>query len=139
MKIFKFFSLLTFAALCLGFSACKDDNAGPTDKLIGTWEAYWLEGWYTDSANPGDNEEINQAVDPDELVTMTFNQNHTGSNSEGGEFTWEQNGDLLTIRIDPTASETGKIVKLTNSELIMEQYMKYGTVEEYLKITFRRR
>jgi hypothetical protein len=108
-----------FAAVCVGFGSCdKDDDEGSSSDLIGTWELVSVEGM-----------DGNMPIYEEETGISTFKSNGTGTNKfeEDGEtisisFKWKLNDDILSIAVEEDDWETSKIVKLTSTELIINEW-----------------
>lgn len=138
MKTIKFLSLLMFVALSAGFASCSDDDDDfESADLVGTWEATHSDGWSKDPENPVDDGEWSGPVDEDEKDRVTFKADGTGIDGEGDTFKWQLDGNKLTT-IYSDYSDSGKILKLTGNELVVESYFKEDTWEVYSKDTYKR-
>lgn len=128
-----------FVALSVGFASCGDDdeNGEVTETgLVGTWESTHSEGWYKDSADPEENGEWNEPTTGDEISRVTFKADGTGGDEDS--FTWTLKGGVLTTIYDDGESISGKVLKLTDKELVTEHTIKEGTSTAYTKDTFKR-
>lgn len=137
MKTIKFLSLLMFVALSAGFASCSDDDDFESADLVGTWETTYSEGWSKDPENPVDDGEWSGPVEEDEKYQITFKADGTGIGGDGDTFKWQLDGNKLTI-IYSNDSESGKILKLTGNELVVESHFKEDTWEVYSKDTYKR-
>lgn len=130
-----------FVALSVGFASCGDDeDEGDISEagLVGTWELIHSEGWYKDSEYPEDNEEWNEPAEGEDRSRVTFNADGSGlDGSEEDSFYWSLKGNVLTLSYDKD-SESGKVLKLTDNELIVERSFTGDTWSEYSKGTYKR-
>lgn len=130
-----------FVALSVGFASCGDDdeNSDVTETgLVGTWETTYSEGWIKDSAYPEENYEWNEPVTGDEISRVTFKADGTAVDDEGDSFTWTLKGNVLTTTDGDGETASGKVLKLTDKELVTEFTIKEGTSTGYSKDTYKR-
>lgn len=131
-----------FIALSVGFASCGDDDEnGDVSEtgLVGTWESTYIEGWVKGSEDPEENGEWKGPTTGDEISRITFKADGTGIDDEGDSFTWTLKGDVLTTTSAyEGASGSGKILKLTDKELVVESTNIEGAMTEYTKITYKR-
>lgn len=136
MKNLKFLSFVLFAVLSVSLISCGDDDEiGGKDTLIGTWQCTWTEGYDKDLNYPKDDEVWNQAGD----FTATFKEDGTAVINE--DFSkWKLEGDKLSIADDDGKDEWDvyTVLKLTDSELVIEILEKDSHYEYYEKITFKK-
>lgn len=137
MKTIKFLSLLMLVALSAGFASCSDDEDFEAADLVGTWEATHSDGWSKDPENPVDDGEWSGPVEEDEKDQITFKADGTGIGDDGDTFKWQLDGNKLTT-IYSDYRDSGKILKLTGNELVVESYFKKDTWEVYSKDTYKR-
>lgn len=140
MKTLRILSILMFIALSAGFTSCSDDDDSDISEanLAGTWEATYSEGFYKDSERPNEKDEWNGPLLGQDKYQATFNANGTGIDGDGDSFTWTLKGDVLTTVYDDEDAMIGKILKLTDKELITVSSEKGDTWEMYNKDTFKR-
>lgn len=138
MKNIKNLSILLFAILCVGFVSCKDDDDVSKDNLVGTWQSTWNKGYKKFADHPEWNDEWDGA---DTEVVVTFNSDQTGTDGDDS-FNWSLDGNQLTIS-DKKESKTVKVLNLSSSELIIENFEKGtdedGPYEYYDIITFKKK
>lgn len=130
-----------FVALSVGFASCGDDDENgevSEASLVGTWESTYSEGWFKDSEYPEDEEKWNGPTTGDEISRVTFKANGTGDDGEGDSFTWTLKGNVLTTTYDDGEMASGKVLKLTDKELVTEHTIKEGAITGYSKDTFKR-
>lgn len=141
MKTIKFLSLLMFVALSAGFASCSDDDDFEAADLVGTWESTWSEGWYKDTEYPDDNEEWNEATTGKDVMVVMFNADGKGVDAAGDTFSWSLDGDKLTLVYSGKYAYTsvGKVLKLTDKELVVETSETEGSESSYEKTTFKRK
>lgn len=137
MKNLKFLSFVLFAVMSVSLFSCGDDDEeiGDRNTLIGTWQCTWSEGYYRDVNHPADNEDWNEEED----FTVTFNADGTYS-GDGDAGKWKLEGNKLSMLDNKSESwDVSTVLKLTDSELIMEIYEKDDDGSEYYdKYTFKK-
>ena len=137
MKNLKFLSFVLFAILSVGFISCGDDDdeIGGEDTLVGTWQCTWSEGYEKDLQNSANDDEWNGAED----FTVTFKADGTAV-IDGDGCKWKLEGNQLSIVDDDARDEweVSTVLKLTDSELIIESYEKGDRYEYYDKSTFKK-
>lgn len=137
MKNLKFLSFVLFAILSVGFISCGDDDdeIGGKDTLVGTWQCTWSEGYEKDLLNSNNDDEWNGAED----FTATFKADGTAV-IDGDGCKWKLEGNKLSIVDDDARDEWDvfTVLKLTDSELIIESYEKDDRYEYYDKSTFKK-
>lgn len=138
MKTLRILSILMFIALSAGFTSCSDDDDVTEANLVGMWEATYSEGFYKDSEHPKEKDEWNGPLSGQDKYQVTFNTDGTGIDGDGDSFTWTLKGDVLTTVYDDEDAMIGKILKLTDKELITESSEKGDTWEIYNKDTLKR-
>jgi len=132
----KLFSLTGLIVFLLAFSiiGCKKDKT-PEELIIGKWNAV-SEAW-TDYEDGVKTDEGTDTYDQNEMA-LEFSDNGTGKvyydNQVGDTFTWEMNGDVLTVIIpgeDP--EEMGFTVNEDDLTLTMTYEETYdGVVYKYV-------
>lgn len=128
-----------FVALSVGFASCGDDeDEGDISEtgLVGTWETTYMEGWYKDSDYPEDNEEFDGPVTGNQVDQITFKADGSGDD-EGESFTWTLKGSTLTQHYRDY-SQTVKVLRMKDKELIVESSLNEGSESGYAKITYKR-
>lgn len=125
MKNLKYLSLLLLAVLSIAFVSCKDDDDVNKNDLVGTWQSTWNKGYERYADHPDWNDEWDEAYTDD---SVTFNSDQTGTDGEGFSFTWNLDGDQLTLKF-AKESQTAKVAKLNSSELVIE-FFEEGTDED---------
>lgn len=141
MKNLKFLSFMLFAILSVGFISCGDDDdeIGGKDTLVGTWQCTWSEGYEKYLHNSDNDDEWNGAED----FTTTFKADGTVT-ADGDTGKWKLEGNKLTMTFtygnDETESDVQvfTVLKLTDSEMIIESYEKNDEYEYYDKSTFKK-
>lgn len=139
MKNWKLFSLVLFAFMSLSLVSCGDDDeVGDSNALVGTWQCTWIEGYEKYANNPEYDEEWNEADD----FTTTFNADGT-TIADGDAGKWKLEGNILTMTFpDDGGSEDDiqiyTVLKLTDSELVLEMLEKGENYEYYDKSTFKK-
>ena len=136
MKNLKFLSFMLFAIMSVSLISCGDDDEiGGRDTLVGKWQCTWSEGYEKYANNPEYNDEWNEEGD----FTVTFNEDGTVVADAGK---WKLEGDKLTIIYayddDSEDNEVYTVLKLTDSELILESSEKDSDYEYYDKSTFQK-
>lgn len=131
-----------FVALSVGFASCGDDDEnGDVSEtgLVGTWESTYIKGWYKNSEQPELNEEFDEPTTGSDIRQFTFKANGTGD-EKGNPFTWTLKGNTTLIAIDgeDEALIAGKILNLTDKELIVGESVNEGTETSYLETTYKR-
>jgi hypothetical protein len=114
-KLRLLFFAATLAATCAGFASCSKDDDDSSSLLIGTWQSVSYEGM--DGEYP-----ISGA---DTGTILTFRSDGTMAATEKGESSgiqWKMDGDLLYCRFDDEEEECFRIVKLTSTELILDEW-----------------
>lgn len=145
MKHLKLLSLVLFTVLSISLYSCGNDDDeggggnGTGYTLIGEWQCTWTQGYERYANIPIKNKEWNNADD----FTASFNENGTlVIGPESGK--WKLVGDELTMTyIGEDSSQDDELVftvlKLTDSELIIEAHEQFNGYEYYIKNTFRRK
>ena len=111
MKNLKFLSFMLFAIMSVSLISCGDDDEiGGRDTLVGKWQCTWSEGYEKYANNPEYNDEWNEEGD----FTVTFNEDGT------------------------VVADGDTVLKLTDSELILESSEKDSDYEYYDKSTFQK-
>lgn len=135
---FKVLSVMMIVALSAGFASCSnDDDEMTSETLVGTWETTWEEGWSKNTEDPTDLEEWNDACSEEDKYQMTFKADGTGIDGVSDSFTWKLDGNVLTIT-NGEDTESAKVLKLTESEIVIEVTYKDGKWESYEKTTYKR-
>ena len=105
--------------------------------MVGKWQCTWSEGYEKYANNPEYNDEWNEVGD----FTVTFNEDGTVV-ADGDTGKWKLEGDKLTIIYayddDSEDNEVYTVLKLTDSELILESSEKDSDYEYYDKSTFQK-
>lgn len=136
MKNWNLFSLMLFAIMNLGLVSCGDDDeVGDRNALVGTWQCTWIEGYEKYANNPEYDEEWNEAAD----FLAVFNEDGTAV-IDGDECKWKLEGDQLFICDTGTNDEwdANTVLKLSDSEFIIETHEKDNDAEYYQKTTFKK-
>ena len=138
MKNLKFLSFMLFAIMSVSLISCGDDDEiGGRDTLVGKWQCTWSQGYENYANNPEYNDEWNEEGD----FTVTFNEDGTVV-ADGDTGKWKLEGDKLTIIYayddDSEDNEVYTVLKLTDSELILESSEKDSDYEYYDKSTFQK-
>ena len=119
------------------YVVCYYDEIGGRDTLVGKWQCTWSEGYEKYANNPEYNDEWNEEGD----FTVTFNEDGTVV-ADGDTGKWKLEGDKLTIIYayddDSEDNEVYTVLKLTDSELILESSEKDSDYEYYDKSTFQK-
>lgn len=138
MKNLKFLSFVLFAVMSVSLFSCGDDDEeiGDRNTLIGTWQCTWSEGFVREVNYPDENEDWSKAED----YTVTFNADGTCRWSNGDTGKWKLEGNKLSTVDDDARDEwyALTVLKLTDSELIIEDYEKDEYGEYYEKATFKK-
>ena len=123
-------------ALCIGFTACSDDDdegiAGDAKTLIvGTWESTWSKGY-----------EIYEAYTED---VYTFKNDGSGTYKDVSEsstytedFTWSISGNKLKITFNGYGDEA-TIKTLNGNTLVLVSQDKDENEEYYDEISFKKK
>ena len=150
---------MLFAIMSVSLISCGDDDEiGGRDTLVGKWQCTWSEGYEKYANNPEYNDEWNEEGD----FTVTFNEESSGFSIKCSSysisvyrhritttsFPWKRcfvtklEGDKLTIIYayddDSEDNEVYTVLKLTDSELILESSEKDSDYEYYDKSTFQK-
>ena len=138
MKNLKFLSFMLFAIMSVSLISCGDDDEiVGRDTLVCKWQCTWSEGYEKYANNPEYNDEWNEEGD----FTVTFNEDGTVV-ADGDTGKWKLEGDKLTIIYayddDSEDNEVYTVLKLTDSELILESSEKDSDYEYYDKSTFQK-
>ena len=140
MKLKKFFSLLMVAALCVGFTACSDDDDDNPDTIVGTWQYSSLE-LKVETSNAIVTEIIKTAVGaqladveiPNFTLVLTDNGKYTlsaaGQTSNEGTYTYANNklvltGDLSMLDFPGVENSLAFDVSFNSGKLILELDME---------------
>ena len=141
MKTLKYFSFFLFAlVLGAGFASCSDDDENVNSSaIVGKWEVIYDEGYEVgyDSENPEYKDEWGYEVNNFFIV---FNNDGTGYSEEYGDklaFSWALNGNKLTASYG-SDHDDATVLKLTDSELLLEFHEKEGHYEYYEKMSLRK-
>lgn len=138
MKNLKFLSFVLFAVMSVSLFSCGDDEEeiGDRNTLIGTWQCTWSEGFVREVNYPDENEDWNQAV---ENIILVFNADGTYRLGENESGKWKLEGNELSL-LDNRGGDWDvlTVLKLTDSELIIEDYEKDEYGEYYEKTTFKK-
>lgn len=136
MKNLKFLSFMLFAIMSVSLISCGDDDdeIGGRDTLVGKWQCTWSEGYEKYA------EHYDEWNEEDDFV-ITFNEDGTVI-SDGETGKWKLEGDKLTITYiyddEFEESEICTVLKLTDSELVLESSEKDSDYEYYEKSTFKK-
>lgn len=127
--------------LCLGFSACSDDDKDDVvsaGTLVGTWESSWSTGYIKYVNNPKESNSWDESVSGE--VRIKINADGTGISTEDEEnfsFKWKLDGNKLSI--DSEDEQSAAIVLIiNNTEMVLEMYEVDEKYEYYEKTTYRR-
>ena len=127
-------------ALCIGFTACSDDDdegiAGDAKTLIvGTWESTWSKGY---EIYEGERDEWNEDV-------YTFKNDGSGTYKDVSEsstytedFTWSISGNKLKITFNGYGDEA-TIKTLNGNTLVLVSQDKDENEEYYDEISFKKK
>ena len=131
---------MLFAVLSVCLISCGDDDdeIGGKDVLVGTWQCTWTQGYEKDLRNPGDDEEWNEADD----FTVTINADGTAT-SDGETGRWSLEGNKLTMTFTYGSDSESEVqifnvLRLTDSEMVLETSEKDDEYEYYEKTTFKK-
>ena len=131
-------------ALCIGFTACSDDDdegiAGDAKTLIvGTWESTWSKGY---EIYEGERDEWNEAYTED---VYTFKNDGSGTYKDVSEsstytedFTWSISGNKLKITFNGSGDEA-TIKTLNGNTLVLVSQDKDENEEYYDEISFKKK
>lgn len=140
----KFWLSCMMMALCVGFTACGDDDdegiAGDAKTLIvGSWESTWIKGYET---YEGEKESWDEAYTDD---IYTFNNDGKGTykdvtdgNNYTEAFTWTLSGNKLKIKFSDYSDEA-TIKTLNGSTLVLVIYEKDEDGESYDEVSFKKK
>lgn len=115
----KFFIVVVAVILLFNFSSCSKYEDGPSmslrtkkARLTGEWELQEIDG------NNVSGEEIWEFVSDGDFEATYEDDGDKTTNK--GEWTWEDEKEKIEIDIDDGGKFEMEILRLTNSELIME-------------------
>lgn len=140
----KFWLSCVMMALCIGFTACSDDDeegiAGDAQTLIvGTWESTWSKGY---GIYEGEKEEWDEAYTED---VYTFKNDGSGTYKDVSgstpyteDFTWSISGNKLKITINGYSDEA-TIKTLNGTTLVIIAQEKDENEEFYDEISFKKK
>lgn len=144
----KFWLSCMMMALCIGFTACDDDDEGIDGDakalIIGTWEGTWTKGYeiYNGKKETWDEEY-------GEGTFITFKSDGTATLKEDignnklytENYTWSISGNKLFLKdIDNDDDNDEYIITTLNSgTLILTSHDKDGEDEYYEETTFKKR
>ena len=139
----KFWLSCMMMALCIGFTACDDDDEGidgdASTLILGTWEAYWEKGYET-----SDGEKDTWDKSPEETESYTFKKDGSGITTYGDEsmnFTWNISNNKLRITLQNKHNEVFEFVikTLNSATLVLTDYEKDEYGEVYNEITLKKK
>lgn len=139
------YMMLMLLGMTFAFSGCSDDDDEVSNgKLVGTWEATWYQGYeiYSD----GDRYEWDEPADEyRDRITFEADGSYSlylydsGSWRFEAEGTWKTSGSKLYMHCTSDDDDFElNIITLTESQLIMDEYMKDPESEYYEKVTFKK-
>lgn len=147
---------MMIVALCAGFASCSNDddekNEGAyieTADLIGTWNAIWVVGNYTNDNDPTKNKEWNcnwenakkLELDWFFFTTMKFDTVNKGEATDGDDkyaFAWTLKNSILSVDFSEGQIMDVKIVDHTGNTIVVETSSKEGSVNRYEKVTYQK-
>ncbi|MGI6224332.1 MAG: hypothetical protein ACOYJG_12125 [Prevotella sp.] len=151
MKKLRLFSLFTLIGLCLiSFTACSDDDDDDVssddiaNNIIGTWETTHVAGYWYDYTEDENIISIDEDVDEEDRVRLTFNANGTCQYyyyistwdewyRESGSYTYNIMGDKIVICDSKgEVEDTFKVLSVNSTQAVIE-----GTLDEGDSYTFR--
>lgn len=140
----KFWLSCMMMALCIGFTACDDDDEGidgdASTLILGTWEAYWDKGY---TIYHGEKETWDERITDE--GSYTFKKGGYGfvteyDTNESEEITWSISGNKLKIELVKYNEIDEFVIKTLNSNtLIFIDYEKDEDGEYYDEVTFKKK
>lgn len=139
----KFWLSCMMMALCIGFTACDDDDEGidgdAKTLIVGTWESTWNKGY---EIYEGKKDTWDEAYTED---IYTFKNDGSGTYKDVSgtttyteSFTWSVSGNKLKITFDDYSDEaTIKTLNENTAVLIAKEKDKDG--EFYNEVTFKKK